>query len=67
MVKVTNFVAHTTGEGQRLTYTYSTINENGDLIDSNTKGTCIVVDSEIQAHIDALYNFLENKIYTKLK
>jgi hypothetical protein len=60
--KITSITTHTTGEGTRLSATYSEISENGQLVKSNERFNVIVVDQEVQGHIDALDLFLQNKI-----
>ena len=62
--KITSFTSHTTGEGTRLSATYSEITEDGQLAKSNERFNVIVVEenTEIQAHIDALIEFLHGKI-----
>lgn len=60
--KITSFTHHKTGEGSRLSATYSEITEEGALVKSNERFNVIVVDEEQQAHIDALTEFLQGKI-----
>lgn len=60
--KITSYTHHRTGEGSRLSATYSEIKEDGTLSKSNERFNIIVVDEEIQGHIDALNEFLQGKI-----
>lgn len=60
--KITSFTSHQTGEGTRLSATYSEITEDGQLVKSNERFNVIVVDEEVQAHVDALESFLQGKI-----
>ena len=60
--KITSFTSHQTGEGTRLSATYSEITEDGQLVKSNERFNVIVVDDEMQAHVDALTDFLQGKI-----
>ena len=60
--KITSFTSHKTGEGTRLSATYSEISESGQLVKSNERFNVIVVDEEMQSHIDALEAFLQGKI-----
>ena len=60
--KITSFTHHVTGEGSRLSATYSEISEDGTLVKSNERFDTIVVDEETQAHIDALNEFLQGKV-----
>ncbi len=56
--RITSFTAHTTAEGERLSYTYSEIDENGTLVKSNERATCIVLDEGIKQKIDEINKFL---------
>lgn len=60
--KITSFTSHKTAEGTRLSATYSEITESGQLVKSNERFNVIVVDDNIQSHIDALSDFLQEKI-----
>lgn len=61
---ITSFTAHQTSEGMRLTYTYSVINDGGDVVKSNVRATTIVLDSNtgILDCISAINDFLHGKI-----
>lgn len=59
--KITSFTAHTTAEGERLSYTYSEIDNNGTVVKSNERATCIVLDTEIQECINKVNKFLLNR------
>lgn len=56
--RITSFTSHTTAEGERLSYTYSEIDDNGTLIKSNERATCIVLDETISESIDKINKFL---------
>ncbi len=56
--KITSFTGHETAEGKRLSYTYSEIDENGTLVKSNERATCIVLDEGIKQKIDEINKFL---------
>lgn len=60
--KITSFTHHTTAEGSRLSVTYSEISNDGNLIKSNERFNIIVVDEELQAHINAINAVLTDKI-----
>jgi len=55
---ITSYTSHTTAEGQRLSYTYSEIDEQGNLIKSNVRATCIVVDTEMLVKVKEINDFL---------
>lgn len=60
--KITSFTAHQTAEGMRVTYTYSIIDEYGNVIKSNARATTIVLDEDILLSINSINDFLYNKI-----
>lgn len=62
--KITSFTAHQTAEGMRLTFTYSVIDENGNVIKSNVRATTIVLDrdTDVLDSISVIKNFLFDKI-----
>ena len=62
--KITSFTAHQTAEGMRLTFTYSVIDENGNVIKSNVRATTIVLDrdTDVLDSISVINDFLFDKI-----
>ena len=62
--KITSFTAHTTSEGQRLSYTYSEIDDAGNLVKSNVRESMIVLDPTVQNNIDAIISFLNTRVST---
>lgn len=62
--KLTSFASLTTGEGQRLAYTYSVVNdETGEIVSNNNKGSFVVMDADLQSHIDAIKTYInDNKL-----
>ena len=60
--KVTSVTAFSTGEGKRVSGTYSEMTESGDLVDSNVRFNFIALDEELLAHIDALEKGAQAKI-----
>ena len=58
MKKLTSFTAHVTAEGQRISFTFSEIDPNGKLISQNERENFIVVDNELQSHIDAINSYI---------
>ena len=58
---LTSFLNLSTGEGSRISYTYSEINETtGNIISQNNKGNFLVLDAEIQAHLDAIKQYISD-------
>lgn len=62
MKVLTSFTAHNTGEGQRISYTYSIIDETGKLIEQNVRESFIVIDEDLQAHIDAIKEDISDRL-----
>lgn len=63
MKKVTSFTHHTTAEGERITFTYSEIDEStGKLLASNVRDTLIVMDEGILDAVKKVNGFLLSKI-----
>lgn len=60
--KVTSFTGHQTAEGTRLTFTYSIIDGNGNLVKSNQRATIIVLDDLVMEAITKIDAFLQGKI-----
>ncbi len=65
--KITSFVSYTTAEGERLSYTYSKIDNNGDIVDSNVRRTIVIPDNDIDI-LEAcklIKTYLTNKLPTE--
>lgn len=62
---ITTFQCYKTMEGQRISYAYSEIDEEGNIKSTNSRGNLIVLDKGIQSHIDVINEFLNNKISEK--
>lgn len=60
--KITSFTSHKTGEGTRLSATFSVISEEGMLVKENERFNVIVVDEDIQNCIEQIEYFLQTKI-----
>lgn len=60
--RITSITTHQTAEGMRATFTYSLINENGDVVKSNARATTIIMDESILAAIQMINDYLYTKI-----
>lgn len=60
---LTGFAVIKDSVGNRITYTYSKVDEQGTIISSNNKESFIVLDSETKGLVEQL----ENKIKDRLK
>lgn len=54
MKKLVSFMHLKTGEGSRVTYTYSEVDLNGNIIAQNKKENFVVVDDAVQEHINTI-------------
>lgn len=60
--RITSFTAHQTPEGMRVSYTYSVIDSEGNLVKSNQRHTIIVMSDEINAAIADINTWLLGKV-----
>lgn len=59
MKQLSSFLALNVNGGDRISYTYDTIDpETGELVDSNTKESFVVVDEELRAHVNAIRDYI---------
>lgn len=65
MKLLTSFTKLTTGEGIRVAYTYSEVDEEGKLISQNNRGNFIAVDQELRKHIEAVDSYISDKYLAK--
>ena len=59
MKKLTSFTQLTTGEGDRIAYTYSEIDDSGTIISQQNRGNFVVVDQELKSHIEAIQAYIQ--------
>ena len=62
MNKITNFNYQIVQEGTRISYTYSEINDDGDIISSNNKKSYIETNEDILEKLKEIKTYLESKI-----
>ncbi|MBS4933511.1 MAG: hypothetical protein KH020_19850 [Clostridiales bacterium] len=60
MKKLTSFTKLTTGEGMRIAFTFSEVDDMGKLMSQNNKGNFILVDDEIKAKVDDIEKFIND-------
>lgn len=65
MKVLTSFTKLVTGEGIRIAYTYSEVDDSGDLISQNNRGNFVAVNSELKKHISAIDEYIENNQLNK--
>lgn len=59
---LTSFMFVRAEEGPRLAYTYSVLSETGEITAQNQRGNFVVMDEELQAHLDAVCEALKARI-----
>ena len=59
---LTSFMNFSTGEGSRIAYTYSEVDEEtGEVVSQNNKGNFLVMNDDVQAHLDAVKKYIRDK------
>lgn len=59
---LTSFMNLSTGEGSRIAYTYSEVNEEtGEIVSQNNKGNFLVLDENLQSHLDVIKKYIRDK------
>ena len=67
MKKLTSVTMHTTSEGQRLSYTYSVVDENSGLITSeNNRESLVVLDIPTNRDVLDAVKDINNYVYEKM-
>ena len=61
MKQITSFTKLTTGEGLRIAYTYSDIDENGLILSQNNKGSFVVVNQEVTNAINIIEDYINQR------
>ena len=56
--KITMISKINTGEGERIVYTYSEINNSGEVVNQNLKGNFLILDPEVAGHVDAIRKYI---------
>lgn len=60
--KLTMFGKFNTGEGDRISYTYSVVDsETGTIVEQNKKGNFLVLDSALEKHVKAIESYINEK------
>lgn len=63
MNKLTSFTHLTTGEGDRISYTYSELDSEGNVIAQNKRGNFVALDATLLSHIAAINQYItEHKL-----
>lgn len=59
MKKLTSFMNLNTGEGSRISFTFSEVAENGQVFNQNLKGNFLILDPEVSGHVEAIRKYIE--------
>ena len=64
MKQLSSFMALSVNGGDRISFTYDTIDpDTGNVVDTNTKESFFVVDETLRGHINAVRDFIrENRL-----
>lgn len=67
MNKLTSFTHHNTSEGDRLSLTYSVIEDDGTVTEQNIRKTYVILpdienNNEVLAAVNTIKDFLQTKI-----
>lgn len=60
--RITAYSIHTTGEGERAAFTYSIIDDDGNVVVQNKRAEVILIDQNALDAASTLYEFLKTKI-----
>lgn len=60
--KMTSFTMHRTGEGIRISYTYSDIDENGNVVRGNLRKDIIAVRYDIINSLENVESFINERL-----
>ena len=64
--RLTGVALITTGEGERVSFTYSTLDSEGNVTSANNKSSFIVMNDELQAHITAIKDYVNTNKLSKM-
>ena len=61
--RLTGVALITTGEGERVSFTYSVLDSEGNVISANNKSSFVAMNEELQKHIAAIKEYVNiNKL-----
>ena len=59
MNKITGFSVLTTGEGERVTLSYSVLDADGNIVSTNNRKNYVVLDEDVLTAIAAIRKFIQ--------
>lgn len=62
--RLTSFMKLSTGEGDRIAFSYSTIDkDSGKVVEQNLRGNFLILDDDLAEHVAAIEKYIkENKL-----
>ena len=60
--RMTSFTMHRTGEGIRISYSYSEIDENGNVVRPNLRKDIIAVSPDIVTSLETVEAFINERL-----
>lgn len=57
---LTSFTKLITGEGTRISYTYSEIDGEGKVVSQNNRANFVVTNNTVKKHLDAVDNYISD-------
>ena len=64
--RMTSFTMHRTGEGIRISYTYSEIDESGNVVRPNLRKDIIAVRTDIVASLENVETFINERLASEV-
>lgn len=64
--RMTSFTMHRTGEGIRISYTYSEIDESGNVVRGNLRKDIIAVRSDIVTSLENVETFINERLASEV-
>lgn len=65
MKVLTNFIVLNTGEGERISFTYSEVAEDGTIVSQNNKKNFLVLSRDLKNHISEIKKYIEDTHLTE--
>lgn len=63
MVKrITSMTVHQTANGEQVAFTYSLIDDDGNIVTQNKRSEVVILDQDVLNAVDVLYKFVNGKI-----
>lgn len=59
---LTSYMCINAEEGTRITYTFSTLDQDGNITAQNQRGNFVVLDQNLKEHLNAIADYLKARI-----